>query len=810
MGEAIRTMAERDACVCSILPSSLGSRLELTPFSNGSTSGNTIRRNSRLSSGDSLPNRGRYRRVYDGSDRTVKGGRLMREEGMPPTGDPLVDEAYEGAGAYYDFLLAVFGRNSLDDRGRPLDAVVRYRKGFQNALWDGRRMLYGYGETNQSEDQALFNRFTQSLDVVGHELTHGLLQCMGQLNYSGQAGALNESFADVMGSLLKQWKRDQKAGEADWLIGENLFAPRIQARGIRSLACPGSAFDDPILGKDTQVGHLKDYRRLPSTMDHGGVHINSGIPNRAFYVTASELGGYAWEQPGLIWYLTYRDRLSRFARFETAARMTQQVAQELFGMDSREAGAVKTGWEAVGVSCQSAGRSLRPSKPAITSYSATDKPAKRLEPMDVEKSMETSQGERIRSEHVTRRTDNLCPSQLPDSQVNSMMIRPVSDASIRRDEWVPTDEKAWEWINGWRLADSPKHEWSEIHWRAYSGERLKELGRFTVRVMLEGDADAVGLSLGHFKDFLVPLQPCDGARLLELEVDVLGGCWAFRVNGVLQAPSWSCSAVKGVEDLVSMGTVPTVLSVKGRNVRSLRILEAQVIPSPSHCRLSVILTCNRFLQRLRIVLQSWCNQQLPFGEHEVLVVNPQSPDGTHEYLDMVSAAWPHVRIREVPVRGSLGSNKGAMINRACQSARGDWIWLTDADCLFPLNAAAQVLAHVRDAPGHLYFGERLHLSRAQTALLLTGRADGCGGLESLLAVEEPRAVDSAPNGYSQVFHRITLKQVRYPEHFNTFARSDDAFVDSCKQRGIYPQRVPGLRCVHLDHPFAWNGTQSFL
>ena len=202
-------------------------------------------------------------------------------------------------------------------------------------------MVYGDG------DNDLFDRFTRALDVIGHELTHGIVQFEADLIYEGEAGALNESFADVFGALLKQYKNRQKAHDADWLIGAGLFTQKVRGRALRSMKAPGTAYDDPVLGKDPQPGHMKDYVKTQD--DNGGVHINSGIPNRAFYEAAIRIGGYAWEKAGLIWYQTLKDRLKSYSGFNDAAKLTQAVAGELFGLKAQEARAVAEAWRVVGI-----------------------------------------------------------------------------------------------------------------------------------------------------------------------------------------------------------------------------------------------------------------------------------------------------------------------------------------------------------------------------------------------------------------------------------------------------------------------------
>ena len=289
----------------------------------------------------------KQRQVFNANHGSSLPGTLVRAEGAPPTGDPATDEAYDGSGATYDLYKDIYERNSIDDNGMRLDSTVHYRVGYDNAFWDGQQMVYGDGDEDLPESQRLFNRFTISLDIIGHELTHGVTQFEANLVYRDQPGALNESFSDVFGSLVKQYQRNQTAAQADWIIGEGLFTPNVNGFGIRSMKAPGTAYNDPVLGKDPQPAHMSDYQDID--YDNGGVHINSGIPNHAFYATAMEMGGYAWEKAGRIWYITLRDRLTSTSVFNVAAQQTYLVAGELYGSGSLEQLAVKAGWQAVGI-----------------------------------------------------------------------------------------------------------------------------------------------------------------------------------------------------------------------------------------------------------------------------------------------------------------------------------------------------------------------------------------------------------------------------------------------------------------------------
>lgn len=290
------------------------------------------------------------RLVYDAQHGSALPGKLVRSEGEPVVSDVGVNEAYDGAGATYDLYYDAYQRNSIDDKGMTLESTVHYQQSYDNAFWNGAQMVYGDGDADLPEAERLFNRFTIAVDVMGHELTHGVTENTSQLVYSDQPGALNESISDVFGSLVKQRMLSQTADNADWIIGEGLFTANVNGVGIRSMKAPGTAYDDPVLGKDPQPAHMRDFQH--TNTDNGGVHINSGIPNHAFYLMAVEIGGYSWEKAGRIWYVALRDRFGPRTDFQGAATLTYQVAGELFGTDSLEQQAVKKGWAGVGLSVE--------------------------------------------------------------------------------------------------------------------------------------------------------------------------------------------------------------------------------------------------------------------------------------------------------------------------------------------------------------------------------------------------------------------------------------------------------------------------
>ncbi len=269
------------------------------------------------------------------------GPRVVRAEGDEPTGDPAVDEAYDGLGATFALFSEVYERNSIDGAGLALDGTVHYGELYDNAFWNGERMVFGDG------DGEIFDRFTKSLTVIGHELSHGVVQYTAGLVYRDQSGALNESVADVFGALVEQYQADQTVDDATWLIGEGLFTDQVEGTALRSMKAPGTAYDDDVLGKDPQPAHMDDF--IETDDDHGGVHLNSGIPNRAFVLVAEALGGRAWERAGRIWYDTLLSPITARIDFAGFAAATHRAATERYGEGSAEAGAVRAGWDGVGV-----------------------------------------------------------------------------------------------------------------------------------------------------------------------------------------------------------------------------------------------------------------------------------------------------------------------------------------------------------------------------------------------------------------------------------------------------------------------------
>ncbi len=274
------------------------------------------------------------RTIYDQQhSETQTPGKVARAEGQVSSPDKSVNQAYDGLGDTYNYYWLVFQRDSIDGQGLPMLGMVHYGSSYDNAFWDNAgHMFFGDG------DGRILTDTTAGIDVIGHELTHGITQHEANLAYSGQSGALNESVSDVFGVQVKQFALKQDVTQADWLIGADIVGPELKP-ALRSMKAPGTA---------------NPYDKQPADMDRyvpgGDVHINSGIPNRAFYIVATTLGGNAWDAAGPIWYATLCDPALRpHATFQDFARLAVKHAERIYGAASKQAMAVRAGWDAVKV-----------------------------------------------------------------------------------------------------------------------------------------------------------------------------------------------------------------------------------------------------------------------------------------------------------------------------------------------------------------------------------------------------------------------------------------------------------------------------
>jgi len=298
----------------------------------------------------SKPNGETLQKIYDARNRTSLPGKIAKDVNHTKSSqsfDVTVNRAFDTTKKTYDFYSNVFKRNSIDGKGMQLISTVHYDRNYCNAFWNGEQMVYGDG------DQTIFADFTLDIDVSAHEMTHGVTEHTLGLVYENQSGALNEHISDSFGSMVEQYSQNQSSKEADWLIGERVL---IGPGALRSMMAPGTAYNTPQLGKDPQPSRMADYAKMPNDdeNDYGGVHINSGIPNHAFYLACMELGGNSWDKVGKIWYKTLSDKkLTPNATFVDFANSTIRSAKKLSKGNKewtgKEAEVIKKAWVTVEV-----------------------------------------------------------------------------------------------------------------------------------------------------------------------------------------------------------------------------------------------------------------------------------------------------------------------------------------------------------------------------------------------------------------------------------------------------------------------------
>ena len=252
------------------------------------------------------------RLIYDCQNLSQQRVELVRKEDGAATNDESVDKAYDTSGYVRDYFKDAFGLNSIDDNGLDLISNVHYGKDYNNAFWDGDEMTYGDGDGKEFKD------FASAIDVVAHELAHGITQFLANLEYQSQSGALNEHFSDVFGTIIKQKYLKQEISDADWLIGDTVVTDEFPGVAIRSMKAPGTANDF-----DSQPDHMDNY--YSGSADNQGVHINSGIPNKAFYLSCLEIG---LDECALIWFETLKS-LWRTADFDDMLDVILRVTENL-------------------------------------------------------------------------------------------------------------------------------------------------------------------------------------------------------------------------------------------------------------------------------------------------------------------------------------------------------------------------------------------------------------------------------------------------------------------------------------------------
>jgi glycosyltransferase involved in cell wall biosynthesis len=227
---------------------------------------------------------------------------------------------------------------------------------------------------------------------------------------------------------------------------------------------------------------------------------------------------------------------------------------------------------------------------------------------------------------------------------------------------------------------------------------------------------------------------------------------------------------------------------------------------------SVLTCCYKYLQRLRVCLAALARQDFPLDGFEVVVTNPQSPDGLREYLDTLKRAVPAMNLVRVDVPEARRRNRGWMIARAFECSRGATVMAADCDIVVPADFVARMLEASRSSPRSVLGVYRNLLSPETTARIVAGLVDPVARFEELAG--EDRQEEGGFRGvlgYCQVVPRQAMEQTGYPEEFDHIATSDVEFVKRLgKEQGMAPAVVPGLRVLHLWHPRNWEGTEEFL
>lgn len=273
---------------------------------------------------------------HDAENKEDLPGKLIRGESDPASKDELINRAHQFAQEIRDFYKTLFNRNGPDGNGENIVQTAHYGLKYNNAFFSV-QMVYGDG------DGDIFMTF-MIRDVAGHEIGHWFVSTTCKLVYWKESGALNEHLADVLGVCLNQWVAKQTVDQADWLVGAGLFNPKLTGcRALRDMANPGTAYNHPRLGKDPQPAHMRDF--VDTWSDNGGVHYNSGIPNRAFCVFAKSLGGHVWEKALQIWFGTAL-RATSNCSFQEWANLTVKVAQANY---PETVDKLKEAWSTVGI-----------------------------------------------------------------------------------------------------------------------------------------------------------------------------------------------------------------------------------------------------------------------------------------------------------------------------------------------------------------------------------------------------------------------------------------------------------------------------
>ncbi|KAI1322728.1 metalloprotease [Xylariaceae sp. FL0255] len=324
-----------------------------------------------------------YGVVYDAENRTVRDkdfpGPLVHRVGQELNDDNVVNEVWRSMIIVLNFFANVFGWRSYDNQCGDVRMVVHYSKNYMNINWDPVSNYFLFGD---GAEGVLYGWYL--IDMVGHEFTHAVVAHIAPLLYVGESGALNEHLGDVFGIMARQWFTQQDTDQTDWLFGKGgvLVGDEDRPMGLRSLKAPGTAYTSSILGNDPQPAFFRDFDDKDYRWADTATHLNSGIPNKAFYLVAHGLGGRSGRIPKRCTFLQFAD-------------ITVDTASELYGL--REETTVRDAWNAVGVMHQGP----QPGGGSVQSKSSVNSLVERAMTDVISNSMK---GTTVRPEDVPRQT----------------------------------------------------------------------------------------------------------------------------------------------------------------------------------------------------------------------------------------------------------------------------------------------------------------------------------------------------------------------------------------------------------------------
>ncbi|ANS52051.1 bacillolysin (plasmid) [Bacillus thuringiensis] len=276
--------------------------------------------------------------------------------------DAIAVDAHYNMGIVYDYFKEKYGRDSYDGKGGTIYSYVRMGD-FADSTWGGDSAIFGNGNT---DDDIKTRGFSSALDLVGHEFTHGIIENTSRLKYQGESGALNEAIADLFGILIKHDydKKSKSKRNLNYKIAEDIYIDGTNS--LRSMKNPSSVpisnntgFKEPLIDDEGKqhTQYPDHYSNVyKGTQDHGGVHFNSSIINKASYLLCGggthygiHVQGIGEEATGKIYYLATTEFLKENTNFAEARIALEKAAVQLYGQNSKEVKSVQSAYSAVGI-----------------------------------------------------------------------------------------------------------------------------------------------------------------------------------------------------------------------------------------------------------------------------------------------------------------------------------------------------------------------------------------------------------------------------------------------------------------------------